>query len=468
MGTTKDIWSKSHVQSLAPDGASIPAAEKVLKKGGFGTVEATVDGRGWWVVCRGLTGTYQVTVRRAGNTGNYNCACNCPSPKIPCKHALALLLYLVEHPELRAPAEAPKVAAGDFEGLLRGAFRAPTDDLPRLVFADFLEENDRPDRAALIRYQCERARLKPRAQRARELDRLIAPLVEKLQEQIGPLPVGLEWQFVRGFLRLSNLGDLGALPVRLTNLFRDGWIESLALYAGGLDNQQKALVAQVGELDVSRCSLGDAELIRIASDTAKARATGRLSRVKVRPENRKAFAEIVRIQQGEEDPDGASLEPVRAYHLCDITTFRQLLKFGRLDGARDLTLNIHGGTFGEEQLSALLGADQSRLRHLRLYGWTLPRTVLVALADSPALAKLATLELRACRLQGGGVSALVASPMFERLKVLDLSWNNIGKAGVEALMKVRVPGTLKKLVLSGCSADDRKRLKAKYGTRAKV
>ena len=36
--------------------ASIVAALKVLKKGGFGTVEATADGKGLWVVCQGITG----------------------------------------------------------------------------------------------------------------------------------------------------------------------------------------------------------------------------------------------------------------------------------------------------------------------------------------------------------------------------------------------------------------------------
>jgi uncharacterized protein (TIGR02996 family) len=40
------------------------------------------------------------------------------------------------------------------------AIRAdPDDDTPRLVFADWLDENKQPDRAALIRTQIERDRL---------------------------------------------------------------------------------------------------------------------------------------------------------------------------------------------------------------------------------------------------------------------------------------------------------------------
>jgi uncharacterized protein (TIGR02996 family) len=35
----------------------------------------------------------------------------------------------------------------------------PDDDSPRLVYADYLEENGEPERAAFIRVQCELSRL---------------------------------------------------------------------------------------------------------------------------------------------------------------------------------------------------------------------------------------------------------------------------------------------------------------------
>jgi uncharacterized protein (TIGR02996 family) len=46
----------------------------------------------------------------------------------------------------------------EHESFLRAIFDAPDDDTPRLVYADFLDENGEPERAALIRAQCERAR----------------------------------------------------------------------------------------------------------------------------------------------------------------------------------------------------------------------------------------------------------------------------------------------------------------------
>ena len=44
------------------------------------------------------------------------------------------------------------------EALFRGILDNPEDDVPRLVFADWLEEHGEADRAEFIRVQCERAR----------------------------------------------------------------------------------------------------------------------------------------------------------------------------------------------------------------------------------------------------------------------------------------------------------------------
>ena len=37
----------------------------------------------------------------------------------------------------------------------------PDDDVPRLVYADWLEDNGQPERAAFVRFQCQAARLRP-------------------------------------------------------------------------------------------------------------------------------------------------------------------------------------------------------------------------------------------------------------------------------------------------------------------
>jgi len=268
---------------------------------------------------------------------------------------------------------------------------------------------------------------------------------------------------------LHHFGDIGSFPARLTNLFRGGWIESLVTSVPyNLPDEMLPLVAQIGELDASSMALSDELYLGLVADTADARATGRLARVKVHSTNRKAFARVLRAQQGETIDFSADLEPVRAYYNLDPRTFYQLLQFGRLSGARDMSL--HSAALGEAEVAALLTADLSNLRHLRLSGWNLTRDVVAALANSPAVAKLATLGLNVCGIQAGSVTALVRSPLFATVKTLDLSGNKIGKGGVTALLKPDVPPALKQLVLNGgwLSAADKRRLKAKYGAKLKV
>lgn len=68
----------------------------------------------------------------------------------------------------------------DIEPFLRGIFADPADDLPRLVFADWLDEHGQDGWAAAIRLGCELPTLAaddPRADRIRvELDRLLEDL----------------------------------------------------------------------------------------------------------------------------------------------------------------------------------------------------------------------------------------------------------------------------------------------------
>jgi uncharacterized protein (TIGR02996 family) len=49
--------------------------------------------------------------------------------------------------------------SSDEAALLRTICESPDDDLPRLVYADWLDEHGRADRAEFIRVQCEAARL---------------------------------------------------------------------------------------------------------------------------------------------------------------------------------------------------------------------------------------------------------------------------------------------------------------------
>jgi uncharacterized protein (TIGR02996 family) len=139
---------------------------------------------------------------------------------------------------------------GDFMRAIRAA---PDDDGPRLVYADWLEENGEPARAEFIRVQCARARLPAGDARAGDLNgRAQALLAENWEAWVGLLrrvagrSAGLtgetwilgdyhpdgRWRFRRGFVEelsltpdvlLEHADELfGVAPLRRLNLWRAG------------------------------------------------------------------------------------------------------------------------------------------------------------------------------------------------------------------------------------------------------
>src|SRR5262245_6565393 len=98
------------------------------------------------------------------------------------------------------------------EALLREVCEHPDDDAPRLIYADWLEDHGRPERAELIRVQCELAGLPDDSPRLQELaareDSLLEAHATEWHSALPRLP-GVEWSeqyklwrygFQRGFV----------------------------------------------------------------------------------------------------------------------------------------------------------------------------------------------------------------------------------------------------------------------------
>jgi SWIM zinc finger len=83
-----DIWPRQRVLSLAPDRASIVAATALA--GTRTWVDLGTDSTGLWGSCADGRGQRYQTVVDLSSPPAYTC--RCPSRKVPCKHALALLL----------------------------------------------------------------------------------------------------------------------------------------------------------------------------------------------------------------------------------------------------------------------------------------------------------------------------------------------------------------------------------------
>ena len=84
----------------------------------------------------------------------------------------------------------------DATALIAAIRAAPKDDAPRLIYADWLDENGRPGRAEFIRVQCALARKKSPSLRQRETELLAAHYATFAHPLVCP---GLLVRFHRGF-----------------------------------------------------------------------------------------------------------------------------------------------------------------------------------------------------------------------------------------------------------------------------
>ena len=107
------------IEALAPDQASLAAARKLLKPGGWPTL-AAAEGLAWGE-CQGSGSTpYRVVVSEAD--AGYKCTC--PSRKFPCKHSLALMWLRAEGKVPFAVGPVPEWVK-DWLGRRRGTGPAP-------------------------------------------------------------------------------------------------------------------------------------------------------------------------------------------------------------------------------------------------------------------------------------------------------------------------------------------------------
>ncbi|MDG9716859.1 SWIM zinc finger domain-containing protein [Streptomyces sp. DH24] len=102
-------WTADQVLALAPDDASRRAAGRLGAAGPWsGTGQ---DGGTVWGLCGGSGGgPYRTVVDLAGGSGPAY-RCSCPSRKLPCKHALGLLLLWASAADAVPPGQPPDWAA---------------------------------------------------------------------------------------------------------------------------------------------------------------------------------------------------------------------------------------------------------------------------------------------------------------------------------------------------------------------
>jgi uncharacterized protein (TIGR02996 family) len=260
---------------------------------------------------------------------------------------------------------------------LRDIIEHRDDDAPRLIYADWLEEQGERDRAEFIRAQCELAHLAGDAPRRPGLKRRSEELLgQHAGEWLRPLP---EW------------------AVREPPQWRRGFV---------------AAVRAKGE-DFLR---GAEELLRLCPLEGAFLTEAREHLPELLQRTHLANLTSLDLNMNEIEDEGA-VALASSPHLANLTT-----------------LGLYGNRIGAEGAKALAGSPHlANLATLDLRGNDIGDEGAEALAGSRHLANLATLDLRGNGIGDEGAVALAESPYLDGLVTLDLSFNGIGAEGAVAL-----------------------------------
>lgn len=365
--------------------------------------------------------------------------------------------------------------APELDALVRACFANPKANLPRLVLADYLDEQGENDRATILRIQCELPAPgegeKPKIKRG-----MAKPLAEAVERLGTPLALlrraKLGLRFVRGFLtvqfRATNLRTMPKTVAQLTDLCTAGWVELLEFGRNSVYRVPEAVFAaarHVGVVDSSRTWMHETVVLKLAAEARPGAADSRLRAITAHPNNLEQVARLVRTTGAESPaptppPAAPTPAPVGYQHrqFFGLTpeSAQLLARSGTLDGGDTIHL---GGTFGAEGIRALAESPAMR-RTLAVYlSADDPPEVLRPLwrIENPNLQTLAlfgplgnagvrdlcagtflpqrVLDLSRTELTGASVAALIGCARLASLADLNLSRNAVGDDGIAVVLR---------------------------------
>jgi uncharacterized protein (TIGR02996 family) len=319
----------------------------------------------------------------------------------------------------------------DQAALLAGIWEQPHDDVIRLVYADWLEENDQPERAEFIRLQCELARLDEWDDAER-----IAALKLREQELLASYErkwrVGWEkkyhrWPFRRGFVypRHSILGGEKFLKLPPTALNAApqwaGKIEKFArlfdqVFSSPLLLRFDDLEIQTAKTPIPFAKFAENELLRNLSALDVDEYTT--------VAHREDVASLTAFLNG---TTTISLTRFDCYAHLGAESFAALVASRT---AKQLTHLRLGGW----RLDAVTGAPFARENFPHLRSLRVESQRVVQLLVSTPDTQLRKLDLKWCGLTDGDFEQLAAWPGLANIQWLDVDFNMCREAGYRALL----------------------------------
>lgn len=306
------------------------------------------------------------------------------------------------------------------DALYRAVCEYPNEDTPRLIFADLIEEEGDPQRAAFIRTQVELARVP-------EYDPFWAQCRQRnpdairgwgMAHTLPRLPDGFSWrafQFSRGFPCRASVLKLDAFLRSGEQLFKTAPIQTLELdHASGISKQFTQFVECPHLERIHRLEI----------------AHTRFAELPMKQLGRSAFA----TNLTELAFEGHAIESEGLRMLAESPLFSRL---------RSLELSL-AALSPALLIDALAAAPEGNLQTLSLANCKLPAPDAAHLFSLPVMANVTSLDLSDNPIQAAGFEAL-ASGTFE---VLKLRSTYPGVPGVKALAQSATLKNLRWLDLS--------------------
>ena len=313
---------------------------------------------------------------------------------------------------------------------LNRIIEAPDDDTVRLVYADWLDENGAPERAAFIRLQIESERAEP------VTDNPAREHASRLLDQYGE-----QWAAEVGF-RAPGVSSV---------YFRRGFIESVRAFA--------AVFVRHGAGWVHRAPVRGLRLTHVAGGSSRLGACRHLQRITelqlcdpslgTRDLRELITSQNLRLRSLQ--IQGGSGEDVWRRQACQVGTdglggLAEAPFLAQLERLRICTRAVVGG----RGLRALAESKNiGSLRSFELTGGDVADAGALVLANSTRLGGLESLTLESNSLSGTGMVALLHSPGLRGLVDVDLSYNWGFDFTIRGLSGLNLPPRLELIRMGG-------------------